>query len=71
MPSNDENVAMACTALVEAITHTHNMPPDQYYLLDTDIFIVSLTKITGTVQIAVKSAACAIMQHKYNLKLDI
>jgi hypothetical protein len=49
MPSNDENIAMARTALADAIAHTLNMPTGQHYLPDTDTFVMSLTKITGTV----------------------
>ncbi|KIK33530.1 hypothetical protein CY34DRAFT_110608 [Suillus luteus UH-Slu-Lm8-n1] len=71
MPSNDENIAMARTALADAIAHTPNMPAGQHYLPDADTFITSLTKITGTVRTVVKSAAHAIISHKYNLELDI
>ncbi|KAG1876686.1 hypothetical protein DFJ58DRAFT_721148 [Suillus subalutaceus] len=71
MPSNDENIAMARTALADAIAHTPNMPAGQHYLPDADTFVMSLTKITGTVRTVVKSAVRAIIQPQYNLELGI
>jgi hypothetical protein len=49
MPTNDENITMAHDALAEAIASTLNLLPGQYYLPDTETFIASLTKITGTI----------------------
>lgn len=71
MPTYDKNVVMVHAALGEAIENTPNIPPGQYYLPDAEAFIMSLVKITGTVQITMKSVACVIMQHKYELGLDI
>jgi hypothetical protein len=62
---------MARDALAEAIASTPNLPPGQYYLPDTETFIASLTKITGTVRTVVKAAGCIIAQHKYDLGLNI
>jgi len=62
---------MAHDALAEAITSTLNLPPGQYYLPDTETFIASLTKITGTVQTVMKAAGHIIAQHKYDLGFNI
>jgi hypothetical protein len=71
MPTNDDNLVMARSALAEAIVSTLTTHPGEYYLPDTESFITSLTKITGTVRTAIKSVARTIVQHKYELGLNI
>ncbi|KAG2035536.1 hypothetical protein BDR03DRAFT_983549 [Suillus americanus] len=67
----DENIAMVHAALAEAIASTLNLLPGQYYFPDTETFITSLTKITGTIRTVVKAAVRIIAQHKYELGLNI
>jgi hypothetical protein len=71
MPTNDENIIMARTALLDAIASGTGIPPVRYYLPDEENFITSLTKITNTIRTSIKSAARTVVRCKYDLELDI
>lgn len=71
MPTNDDNIVMARTALLDAIAGHGGIPPGRYYLPDEENFITSLTKITNTIRTSIKSAARTVLRCKYDLELDI
>ncbi|KAG0695788.1 hypothetical protein DFH29DRAFT_1005153 [Suillus ampliporus] len=71
MPSNDENIQMACDAILQVIASHADLPPDKYYLPREETFISSLTKITNTICATFKHVPLVIMQDKYNLELDV
>jgi hypothetical protein len=52
-------------------SHADLPPPGNYYLPGEETFISSLTKTTNTIRSSFKHVARVIMQHKYNLELDI
>ena len=71
MPTNEDNIVMARTALLDAIASNAGIPPGRYYLPDEENFIASLTKITNTIRTSIKSTARTVVRCKYDLELDI